>query len=112
MTTKTCYSDRFEGDGQSGHDPDDTRVRCWFCGHYTHNIELPIWKQGEKVWVPVRTCARGLGHDPFILRRCEAFRPIPQARRIRLPDEAFQRGWRLDYGDDDHMQGRKNAIDC
>ncbi len=105
----TMICDRFEGDGRPGPDGDD-RVRCWFCAHYTHNIELPIWKDGEKIWVPVRTCAKGLGHDPFILRRCEAFKPISAYRRIKLPDEAFQRGWRLDYGDDDHMQGRKNTI--
>ncbi len=102
-------TDRFEGDGRLGPEG-DTRVRCWFCAHYTHNIELPIWKDGEKVWVPVRTCARGLGHDPFILRRCDAFKTMSPQYRIKLPDEAFQRGWLADYGTEEYNLGRKNTI--
>ncbi len=114
MTTKAVCSDRFEGDGRLGPEG-DTRVRCWFCAHYTHHLETAIWKHDETGayrphWIKCRTCSKGLGHDPFILRRCEAFRPISPRLRIRLPDEAFQRGWKLDYGDDEHMQGRKNTI--
>lgn len=102
-------TDRFEGDGRPGEDG-DTRVRCWFCHHYTHNIQLPIWKDGERIWVDCRTCSKGLGHDPFIMRRCAAFRPIQPQYRIRLPDAAFRRGWRVNYGDEEHMLGRKNSV--
>ena len=102
---------KFVGDGAPGPEG-DTRVRCWFCGHYTHNLETSVQIHDDtgtlvNRWMKCRTCSKGLGHDPFILRHCETFKPIPPARHIKLPDEAFQRGWKLDYGDDKHMVGRK-----
>ncbi len=94
----------------------DTRVRCWFCAVYTHHLQCSVNRLVEgsyrQEWYDVRTCAKGLGHDPFILRRCEAFKPISPQYRMRLPDEAYQRGWRADYGDDECMLGRKNTIAC
>lgn len=104
-------TDRFLGDGKPGPDG-DTRVRCWFCANYTHNLQVPVRKlvDGSYVtkWIDCRTCRRGLGHDPFILRRCEAFKVISPQYRIKLPPEAFERGWRLKYGTENHMQGTHN----
>ena len=79
-------------------------------GYGSHTLGL--WNaQGERFWVDCRTCAKGLGHDPFILRRCSAFRVISPQYRIRLPPEAFERGWRERYGTEEHMLGTDNAIE-
>ncbi len=114
--TKETASDRFLGDGTPGPEG-DARVRCWFCAHYTHNLQLPLWvhdKTGAtvKIWIDCRTCSKGEGHDPFILRHCPYFKPLAPQYRIRLPDEAFQRGWRDDYGTDDDMIGGKLTRAC
>lgn len=85
-------------------DPDDGRVICWYCQHWTHNLELPVWRDhvdGRMVfdYAPVRCCektgAEGrLGHDPLIPRRCDLYKPRAPQYRVRLPDGAFPRGWR------------------
>ena len=104
----------FLGDGQPSLDF-DFRVRCWFCRQYTHHLQTPVSvldATGARVlrWIDCRTCALGLGHDPFILRRCERFIARPPVERLKLPDEAFQRGWRSKYGDDTHMTGTDNTV--
>lgn len=98
--TWKAFHDGFEPDN-----PLDERVICWYCRHWTHNLQLPIHHparpgEPERIeWRTVRCCektgAEGrLGFDPLIPRRCDHYVARPPQYRVKLPDGSFPRGWK------------------
>ena len=81
-------------------DPDDGRVICWYCQHWTHNLQGAVhMADGTTEYWRITVCEKTgregrLGHDPLIPRRCDLYKPRPPAYRVRLPDGTFPRGWR------------------